>query len=288
MASVRNGSVADIAFPWTLPTLTNDSKLFMICSEMSSAETSLSNTAECPETADGWERALAMRQLQVLGELAEQGLEIGRVIEARAKAAQPGDGVDLNALAMAHARVARAVRMGILLQSRLIADMQAFEEHAARKAAARAAAQARRDPDYVHKARVEGIVERVAKAEFGDDEDEIDRLAAEASERLDDDDIYGEVLNRPIGELVALICRDLGLRPDWARLAEEAWAREEIESGAAGSPFARPPPLAGEVAQRAGEGACRIAAERPLSHFVTAPPPAGEHATSRSLPRPDA
>jgi hypothetical protein len=60
----------------------------------------------------------------------------------------------------------------------------------------------------------------------------------EVCERLDDDDIYGDVIARPVGELVALICRDLGLEPDWARLAEEAWAREEIERGDARSPFA--------------------------------------------------
>jgi len=204
---------------------------------MSNPSTPLSAPAEGPTPIDDWARPLVMRQLQVLGELAEQGLEIGRAIEGQAKAVQPGDGVDLNALAMAHARVARAVRLSILLQSRLIADMRACEEHAARKAEALAAAQARRDPESVHKARVEGIVGRVVEAACGDDEDEIDRLVTEASERLDDDDIYGEVLNRPIGELVALICRDLGLQPDWARLAEEAWAREEIESGVEGSPF---------------------------------------------------
>jgi len=32
-----------------------------------------------------------MRQLQVLGEPGEQGLEIGRAIERQAKAVQPGD-----------------------------------------------------------------------------------------------------------------------------------------------------------------------------------------------------
>jgi hypothetical protein len=126
------------------------------------------------------------------------------------------------------------VRLTIMLQSKLVGELQASEEGAARKAAALARQEARSDPEYVHKARVEGIVERVAKAECGDDEDEIDRLVAEAAERLDDGDIYGEVLSRPIGELVALICRDLGLEPDWARLAEEAWAQAEIEGGAAG------------------------------------------------------
>jgi hypothetical protein len=210
---------------------------------MSSPSTPLIEADE--EPAEAWARSLAMRQLQVLGELAEQGLEIGRAIERRAKAAEPGEpsGVDLNAVAMAHARVARAVRLTIMLQSRLIADVQAGEEGAARKAAAAARQEARLDPEYVHKARVERIVERVAMAEHGDDEDEMDRLTTEASERLDDDDLYPDPLSRPIGALVASLCRDLGLDPDWTRLAEEAWAKAEVESGAPGSPFVHTAPM---------------------------------------------
>ena len=46
------------------------------------------------------------------------------------------------------------------------------------------------------------------------------------------------MLSRPISELIALICQDLGLAPDWPQLAEEAWAKAEIASGAAGAPLA--------------------------------------------------
>jgi len=49
------------------------------------------------------------------------------------------------------------------------------------------------------------------------------------------------VLTRPVGELIALICRDLGLSPDWSLLAEEAWAQAEIAGGEAQSPFVSPP-----------------------------------------------
>ena len=56
-------------------------------------------------------------------------------------------------------------------------------------------------------------------------------------------------MSRPIGEIVALICKDLGLEPDWGRLAQEAWAQAEIADGDPGSPFApwmtqrpQPPP----------------------------------------------
>ncbi|MDE2292759.1 MAG: hypothetical protein KGL53_11815, partial [Elusimicrobia bacterium] len=61
--------------------------------------------------------------------------------------------------------------------------------------------------------------------------------AGEVRERLDNDDIYGLVAARPVGELVAMICQDLGLEPNWEHLAAEAWAQAEIESRAKGSPF---------------------------------------------------
>jgi hypothetical protein len=104
----------------------------------------------------------------------------------------------------------------------------------------------------MRKMRVEGIVERVARSRLGDDDRALDRLMTQAFERLGDDDIYGDVATRPVGELVALICRDLGLDPDWDSLAQEAWAREEIESGVESSPFAnlnsaRPPLIAAAI-----------------------------------------
>ena len=40
-----------------------------------------------------------------------------------------------------------------------------------------------------------------------------------------------------LGETIALICRELGLSPDWQALAQEAWARQEIDSGAVGAPL---------------------------------------------------
>jgi hypothetical protein len=38
-----------------------------------------------------------------------------------------------------------------------------------------------------------------------------------------------EILKRPTAEIIALICRELGLPDDWPRVAEEEWAREEAE-----------------------------------------------------------
>ncbi len=184
----------------------------------------------------------------MLEALSQAALRMALAIERQAAEA-PAEGSAPAApgeAAMAFSRVSRAMRMSALLQSRLIADLQALAQSPARLAALAEAAQ-RGDPAYRHKARVEGVVERVAKATCGDDEDRLERLMVEAGERLDDDDIYGEVLTRPVGELVALICRDLGLDPDWTRLAQEAWAKEEIAGGDPRSPFIPLPLDGGEV-----------------------------------------
>jgi hypothetical protein len=186
-------------------------------------------------------RALIVRQLQVLGELAELGLELARAIArpAIAETAPPEAPPESPAapqavkgdVCLAFARAARAVRLTIALQSRLIADLRALDEvlERHRKAGPIIATTERKQC-------VRRIVQRVIDAEIGD-ADEYHRLAAEARERLESDEIYGDVLTRPVGELVAMICRDLGLSPDWPGLAQEAWAQDEIASGQVGSPF---------------------------------------------------
>ncbi|CAN7515814.1 hypothetical protein LJR225_003708 [Phenylobacterium sp. LjRoot225] len=217
---------------------------------------------QAPARAAETARALIERQLWVLGRLAEAGLNVALAIERQAMAAaDEGSGPEDSTpetvrpqpvqvvqgdLALAYGRAARAVRLTLALQARVIKDLQALDEcEGRRQSGARAA---RQQLEAARKARVERIVERVIKAELAD-ADEVDRLADEAYERLDDDDIYGDLMARPVSETIARICRDLGLSPDWSRLAEEAWAQAEIDAGVAASPlmaltWADPPPPA--------------------------------------------
>ncbi len=67
------------------------------------------------------------------------------------------------------------------------------------------------------------IVARVVDQDVADPR-EANRLIREASERLDQEDFYGDLLDRPVPELVAMICKDLGIEPDLFRFAQEAWA----------------------------------------------------------------
>ena len=167
----------------------------------------------------------------MLDRLAEAGLEIAIALERRAQAAAaaPADEpVDLDAVALAYARVSRAVRLAILMQSKLVADQDA------RRARAEGADERELwTLEEAEKDRAARIVRRVIEAEH-DDIDRIERLTAEAVERLEDDDCYGAALERPLSDLVADICADLGLNPDWTRLAKEAWAVEELQNGQVG------------------------------------------------------
>ena len=165
------------------------------------------------------DRARLDRQLARLDWLADLGLQIAEGLAAQAKGTGPqvveGD------LALAYDRVARAVRMAVMLQSRLIEDARLSREAATAPVADPAGpAQARKD-------QVARIVKRVAQADGGLDGTQVRWAAREVSERLEHDDIYGQVMSQPVSDLVHDICYDLGLTPVWARLAEEAWAQDE-------------------------------------------------------------
>ena len=194
----------------------------------------------CEIESAAWAEAMLRRQAELLAQLAEAGTRMALAIEASAA----GTGPDKPA-AMAFARMTRAVRMTALLQTRLIHEIGRIQANRRIDAArlrreadhADEVARALADPAHDHKARVERIVERIAAAECGDDDDRLDTLVAECGERLDDDDIYGDVANRSVRELVQLICQDLDL--DERPFLHERWGQEDSGHGEV-----RPPPFA--------------------------------------------
>ena len=211
------------------------------------------------DSLDGWERALLDRQLEALGRLADMGMAMAEAIHRRATAEDVGPDADLNHAAMDFARVSRAVRMTFALQSRLVSEFKgASGPHGAEDHNGPIEVLWRNDivdRDEVKKRQLRGIVETLAEGAALDREG-VERLVREAGERLEDDDAYHDLTRRPLGESVALICKDLGLQPDWNLLADIYWAREEIAHSPPGSPYAgwkersraaRPLPLAGEV-----------------------------------------
>lgn len=190
-----------------------------------------------PETNDqdvAWARPLYRRQIDFLGELADKGMEIARDIADRSRAAQ--DLKTAQACATAYARIARAVRMTLLLQSRFIKELEAFGR------------QGGHPPLVGREAEITRISDHAAAAETESEERET--LGGEAGDRLDHDDIYRQVQTRPVSELIAMICKDLGLPPDWRGLAGGAPARQQAKDAASGPPFAaRPPDAAAGVSE---------------------------------------
>jgi hypothetical protein len=194
------------------------------------------------DSLDGWERALLDRQLEALGRLADMGMAIAAAVERRATAEEPGADADLRHASMDFARVSRAVRMTFALQSRLIVEFKGGVRPGAAGAPGQGPVEVLWAPDLqddevVRRRQVRGIVERLAEAASLDRE-AVERLATEAGERLESDGLHRDLTTRPIGEVVALICKDLGLEPDWDRVAGEYWAEAEIARAPPGSPFA--------------------------------------------------
>jgi hypothetical protein len=172
---------------------------------MSSPAPSEDNDAHSPE---GWERALLDRQLERLDELADMGMALARDIQRRAIAADPD--ADITHAAIDFARVSRAVRMTLALQSRLVRDFKTPVKAGSAKADND---DVRWDVQWIDEdcsREVRDSVRRVAE-DSGLDAETAERLAAEAYERMERDDVYTDVMTRSFDEIVAAICRDLGL-----------------------------------------------------------------------------
>ena len=189
-----------------------------------------------PPSAVERARALIEQQLSMLTRLADMGLNIAAAVEQQALA-----DTDTRNTGLAYARIAKSVRMTIALQTRVLKDLAALEDEAARQGKVR---RERTDEVLVaRKDRVWRIVERVA-VERLTEEDEPERDIELASLRygthaLLEQDLVGDILERPLGALVETICQGLGLDPDWEALAKEAWAIAEAQTGDPRSPFVR-------------------------------------------------
>jgi hypothetical protein len=162
--------------------------------------------------------ARAERRLQRLDELADMGMEVaGELRRQVLERAGPGE-----ALGLAFDRVCRAVRLTLMLQEKLEQEHDARAREAAAQAAAARAAEVERKVRAVRR-----TVRNILDVEI------------EADETLDDCSLHGGMLDsldresgdqafldRPLGEIVARICADLGLRPDWSLWEDEPWAVE--------------------------------------------------------------
>jgi hypothetical protein len=171
---------------------------------------------------DARARRVLDRQLDLLDRLAEIGMGIAETIgrQVAADAESPDAALDapgrraqvLNTSAMAYARAARAVRMSLALQSRLIEGPNSKGE--AKDAKPQTIRVAWATGQYALHEKPRQVWDGVRRAgwEARLDFETLERLSEETCERLEDD-LYKEVMDRPVEEIIALICRDLGIAP---------------------------------------------------------------------------
>jgi hypothetical protein len=195
----------------------------MICSDMSRPSEPLTQPQADPQDRM---RALLEKQLGVLDQIVDAGLHI-------VLALQPTGPDDAN-IGLSYHRVTRAVRLTQAMQRQVLSDILSLDQPSAAQAGAPAAklAASRRN-------RVRAVVERVILAEHGGGR-EFERLSKIAERLLEDEDLCDDILSKPMSELVDMICHDLGLSPEWLRLAEAAWAQREVETGPVGAPLKDP------------------------------------------------
>ena len=186
-----------------------------------------------PDEREARAQARAERQLAMLQELAEIGMQIARAV--RDEAAARAEAVDEAArpspfgnadLGLVYSRVARAVRQTLALETRVAEDIEKarVEHERARVTALRWASEERQREirDYVAEAIEAEAVERKTP------EREVERLLDDLDERIEAGDYDDTLDTAPIGELVERICADLGVIPDWDLWGDQDWVTEHL------------------------------------------------------------
>jgi hypothetical protein len=213
-------------------------------------------------------RRLAEIELAIADDIRQASAEVAAARKAGAEAAdrsaapaaRPNNVIDL-----AIARVSRAIRLTYAMQREVLEQLRRVGH--IEEADAATAMRERAELSQARRGTAARVLTRIIQDEvFGADDGDTDadaapesddgaqgdlsdgaehetyeRLVREASECLRDRDRFGDVAGRPISEIIALICRDLGIDPDWLSLSEESWAREEIRSGLVGAALATLP-----------------------------------------------
>jgi hypothetical protein len=169
--------------------------------------------------------ALAERQAAMLRELSELGMRMVRRLPELAEAENP----NITALDLAYTRISRAIRYALHMEVRLVLDAEAMIE-AARPKPEPPTSWERRGmsrAEYVEESRVDirrdtsrELLQKAIEAET--DWTKQDRLACALLERIDDGADEARYLSTtPIAQVVAQICGDLGLDPDWRQFEPE-------------------------------------------------------------------
>jgi hypothetical protein len=189
--------------------------------------------ASCADTASRLDRArrVLRQQLDALSRLA---VVAWRLIDPVAAAAKPGaDPFGMAAVRglekalRLQARVVWAQRLIAALRDRLLAELQAVENGEAPGRPGEAGDVAP-DPEQPVADAAPSLADKKDRAERAERRERLERERFGFEGRASDREI-AEILKRPTAEIIALICRELGLPEDWPRLAEDAWSREAVD-----------------------------------------------------------
>jgi hypothetical protein len=162
--------------------------------------------------------ARAERRLQRLDELADMGVDIARELH-RQVLEKAGPAPEL---ALAFDRVCRAVRLTQMLQEKLEREHEERARQVAAEAAAEHAARIERKVTTVRRT-VRSVLDVETEADATLDDLGLHGLMLDGADREAEDAAF---LDRPLGEIVARICFDLGLQPDWSLWDDEPWAAD--------------------------------------------------------------
>jgi len=171
--------------------------------------------------------ALRASRIAILKRLAELGAGLIAGVKRRVEVEAPASDA-LVALSLYFARISRWVRLAIALCWHI--QRGDWDEPSPPRPP-----RPRRDAGLTAEGRAEY---RLAAAELRLERDPPDYERPEREERFE------PYLERPFGEVVALICRGLGVEPDWEAWAAEPWAQEEIRTRPPTSPYAAWPDAA--------------------------------------------
>jgi hypothetical protein len=204
---------------------------------------------------------------EMLTELAGIGMRLVRLVETNVEAKLAQDSAaDLGRVDQIFARLSRSIRQTLALKAKL-AEMRrkrgAATETEMRQSQAAEARQRWR------KARVERAVAETIEAGRGDAEN----LLSDLYERLLDPDIEADLAMGSIGEMVAGLCDDLGIKPDREIWKDKGWYLTEGWNARLPKPEPAPPepqePIPIEVRRQRSLAA--IEAVMAASHGI--PPP---------------
>lgn len=207
---------------------------------------------------------IAEAHLAMFAELREQGMQLTRMLVRRVEmdlqsaekliAHQDSHERDLpsprypapnNDAAVMFAKFTRALRLTAALEMKTAEKLRALIDGVALDRETRREETARRDEavaDARHEAaeeKVHDLVLKVIQAEARDSDDEGDLYQA-LRERLEEDEAYERLEDRPLREVVEQLCADLGIAPDWSRWEGDGWKADAFPYRPRLSPFSEP------------------------------------------------